>query len=523
MADVFLSYARPDEKRAKQVAGALRTLGYSVWFDEDLPSHQPYSDVIAAELDGAAAVLVLWSTPAAASQWVRSEANRARETGRLIQARLAGAPLPMPFDQVQCADLARWRPGRDSAAWRNVVASLAALNDREPSEAVPARDGRRRFLITGGAVAAVGALGFAGWREIAQPRVSPQAQLLIDKGLDALQNNDALDTQNTGSTMQAIALLTDATQAAPDSAVAWGALAMAYAVRKRAAPLAERSGLDARSRSAARAALGLDPRETRALGALRLLDPVYRHWADAERADRLALRQNPKLPILLFVMSDMLGSVGRWRDAVQFSKRFDRKSFLIPGAERKLIIDLWSSGDLAAADAALDDAVRHWPQNPQIWQTRIAYLMYSGRAIDALTHLQSGSERPSELSPAFLDTSRAIAQALAGQRDRAAAVAATLADLGDNPSAALQAVQACASLGAGDEAFALLDGYYFADGKWARLAPAGGDQDRVTSPLFQPSARALWADPRFAQLTARIGLDGYWRQSGTAPDFRRAD
>ena len=72
------------------------------------------------------------------------------------------------------------------------------------------------------------------------------------------------------------------------------------------------------------------------------------------------------------------------------------------------------------------------------------------------------------------------------------------------------------------EAFALLDGYFFGAGQWARLAPAGGDQDRITSPLFQPPARGLWRDPRFDRLLERIGLSAYWRASGTVPDFRRA-
>jgi hypothetical protein len=51
--------------------------------------------------------------------------------------------------------------------------------------------------------------------------------------------------------------------------IAWGALAMAYAVRKRVAPISERSGLDMRSRAAASRALQLDGKESRALAALR--------------------------------------------------------------------------------------------------------------------------------------------------------------------------------------------------------------------------------------------------------------
>jgi hypothetical protein len=34
--------------------------------------------------------------------------------------------------------------------------------------------------------------------------------------------------------------------------------------------------------------------------------------------------------------------------------------------------------------------------------------------------------------------------------------------------------------------------------------------------------KAAWSDARFAPLLKRIGLEEYWRQSGTQPDFRRS-
>ena len=125
MADIFLSYARESAETATQVAGTLRQQGYSVWFDEELPAHRAYADVIAAELDAARAVLVLWSEEAARSQWVRSEANRAREKGNLVQLRLDGVRLPMPFDQIQCAQIADAELG--GIGWRSVTNAIDAL------------------------------------------------------------------------------------------------------------------------------------------------------------------------------------------------------------------------------------------------------------------------------------------------------------------------------------------------------------------------------------------------------------
>ena len=530
MADVFLSYARPSAAQAKRIAENLRAAGFSVWFDEDLPAHRVYSDVIEEQLESASAVLVLWSDEAVRSQWVRSEANRARETERLVQVRLDDARLPMPFDQVQCADLRGWRGDPDAAAWRSVIESIAALTGgdaptrsamRRTGTERPAEINRRAAIIGAGVVAAGAVAGLALWRSPEQPDLSPEAQLLIDKGQAALQDNDALDPQDAGSTVQAIALLTEATQVAPQSATAWGSLAMAYAVRKRVVSPAERPGLDARSRAAAKAALELDPREGRALAALRLLEPVYRNWLAAERGDRDALKKNSKLPILTFILSDMLGNVGRWREAAELSKGFDRTKFLIPGADRKVILNLWGSGNLQGADRAVEAAVQRWPQHPQVWRTRVAYLMYSGRPTEALALFRESSQRPLELSADFIDAVRVTAEALAGQRDASDAIRQDLDYLGKDPKVALQVAHACAALGAPDQAFALFAGYYFGEGEWSRLAPPGGDQDRITYPLFQPQMRNLWRDPRFGRLVQRIGLDDYWRRSATLPDYQR--
>lgn len=525
MADVFLSYARSTAAAANRIAVALRKNGYDVWFDKDLPAHRSYSDVIAAELERSAAVVVLWSRDAVQSQWVRSEANRARETGRLVQARLDDARLPMPFDQVQCADL-RGGIGVKRPEWQAVLRSIADLvgtdapgASKSASDVVQDTD-RRGLMIAGGAVA-LAATGLVGWRLANGDESPPEARLLLQKGLDALQSNDAFDSSDAGTTLQAIALLNQATAADPRSSAAWGALALAYAVRVRASPLADRAGLESRSRSAARKALDLDRKEPRALAALRLLDPVYRNWAAAERDGLNALRAHPRHPILIFTLSDVLGSVGKWRQASELSARFDRSRFLIPGADRKRIINLWCAGDLQGADEALDVALDHWPDHAQLWRTRIAYLMFSGRAAEVVPLLRDDGSRPAGIDRSLLETMRATAEALAGKAEPSAAIRANLDYARAVPTAALQAAQAVAALGGGITALAMLEGYYFGRGEWSPLAPLGGDDERQTSPLFQPPMRSLWTSADFNRLLERIGLNAYWRQSRTNPDFRR--
>lgn len=127
MSDVFVSYVRSDELRAERVARALRDEGYEVWRDDELPAHRAYSDVIQERLNDAKAVMVLWSSEATGSQWVRAEADAARSAGKMIQATLDRTLPPIPFNQVQCADLSDWNGDTDTAGWRKLRASLAAL------------------------------------------------------------------------------------------------------------------------------------------------------------------------------------------------------------------------------------------------------------------------------------------------------------------------------------------------------------------------------------------------------------
>jgi adenylate cyclase len=137
MSDIFISYARPTERQTKQIAEALQAHGYRVWRDDELPAHRDYSEVIEERLRAAKAVVVVWSSDAVKSQWVRAEADLAREAGTLVQLTLDGTPLPLPFNRIQCADLRGWEGDVSAAGWKTVVSSVADLlgSEGQPREA----------------------------------------------------------------------------------------------------------------------------------------------------------------------------------------------------------------------------------------------------------------------------------------------------------------------------------------------------------------------------------------------------
>ncbi len=127
MSDIFISYARSTAAQAQQVAVALRELGYGVWRDDQRPAHRAYAEVIEERLRSAKAVVVMWSAEAAKSQWVRAEANVARAAGTLVQLRLDDTVPPLPFNEIQCADLVGWTGDLETHGWKKVAASVAEL------------------------------------------------------------------------------------------------------------------------------------------------------------------------------------------------------------------------------------------------------------------------------------------------------------------------------------------------------------------------------------------------------------
>ena len=127
MADVFISYARSTAESARKIAEALRSAGYSVWMDDDLPAHRDFPTVIEEHLRAAKAVLVIWSADAVKSRWVPAEADVAHGAGTLVQLSLDDAVPPLPFNRMQCAKLSGWTGDFSAPGWLKVAAGIAEL------------------------------------------------------------------------------------------------------------------------------------------------------------------------------------------------------------------------------------------------------------------------------------------------------------------------------------------------------------------------------------------------------------
>src|SRR5262245_42208991 len=123
MADVFISYAKPDRPLASKLAAMLEAEGWKVWWDTSLTIGDDFRNEIMTELGRARAVIVVWTDTSIKSDWVRSEAGRAQADRKLIPVKLAHLvyeDLPPPFDVLHTEDI-----GQEDKIKAAVVAQLA--------------------------------------------------------------------------------------------------------------------------------------------------------------------------------------------------------------------------------------------------------------------------------------------------------------------------------------------------------------------------------------------------------------
>jgi hypothetical protein len=112
LSDIFLSYARADVERARALTGALRSYGWSVFWDASLRGGENWPDRLEKELTEARCVVVAWSTASAKSKWVREEATRGAKREVLVPVLLDPVDPPLGFGGTQAIDLTSLEPER---------------------------------------------------------------------------------------------------------------------------------------------------------------------------------------------------------------------------------------------------------------------------------------------------------------------------------------------------------------------------------------------------------------------------
>jgi TIR domain len=127
MADVFLSYARPDGSIAANYAAAIAQGGLSCFFDLNISVGESWDERIEREIEAAKAVVVLWSPRSRQSKWVRREARDGQFRGILCPALIDSCVIPLEFTDVQAANLIGWNGETTDAEWQRLLARISSL------------------------------------------------------------------------------------------------------------------------------------------------------------------------------------------------------------------------------------------------------------------------------------------------------------------------------------------------------------------------------------------------------------
>lgn len=121
---LFISYSRKDKAVAQRVARALTIQGYEVFWDAEIPPGQKFDAYILSQLEQSDAVVVLWSTSSVTSDYVKEEAEYAKNNSVLVPVRIDETALPFGFTRIHTTDLLHWHGSIQDPEWRRVVRAL---------------------------------------------------------------------------------------------------------------------------------------------------------------------------------------------------------------------------------------------------------------------------------------------------------------------------------------------------------------------------------------------------------------
>jgi DNA-binding winged helix-turn-helix (wHTH) protein/tetratricopeptide (TPR) repeat protein len=385
---------------------------------------------------------------------------------------------------------------------------------------VPGSTIGRRTIITGVAIALTGAAGGLYWQSRRSP-VPNELAMLID------QAETVLTYGNTEQTAAAVGQLQEAARRFPDRAEPWGKLAIAYRRQGVNNPLASGASILDRAEAAARRAVELDADNIDGAVVLALGRGLwYSSYANYDRQTQLTFERFPDHDIARGARSTFLFETGRINESLEVSAPMVAGIRLSPratGHARKL----WSAGRLDEAEALFARLIQRWPRHNGIWNSYLSLLLFSGRLTRAETMVSDMEGWPDDLEE--IDIVHLRAQVAAMKSSNPADVDAALAVLAQAVPISLgkaeEAAHFASAAGRLDTVFEYLGLHFFSGelaGKIERsfsarfFRPHSG---KLTYFLFEPPMKAARADPRFGELTRRLGLDEYWRNAGVTPDY----
>lgn len=322
---------------------------------------------------------------------------------------------------------------------------------------------------------------------------------------------------------EAAQILEGVVRETPDFARAWAALASAKLEVLRLAR-SDRARLVEDAREAAQRALGIDPEQGEPYAVLAALEgEFFGAWRAREALLEQALSVEPNTPLLLFRHGQFLVSTGRVNAGYAQQARAHALDPLDPMLTAFHGYNVWARQSKEDGRKLLEDAAARHPANVFVWFMRLNTAALDGD-FAAAQALRAEGER---LIPRLAET----APYKAGVRMQEVMMSPSpeaFMQMGEDfaamaeaePAAALDLAVALSVLGFTLPALAIFEEALDNVDAWraGALETTRPHIGYETALLFIDQTRALRSDPGFAKLCVRLGLAGYWRETGAWPD-----
>lgn len=535
MASVFLSYDHEDSARAAPIAAALETHGHSVWWDRQIHGGAEYNSEIESAVENADAVVVLWSAASVRSAWVRDEAAEGRDRGRLVPVLIEAVKPPMGFRQYQTLDLSQWTGGKRISRLDELlhaidkVAGGAQVSSAPPPAPAPLpkparvrRDGGRfsRRAAIGAGAGAIAAVASGGLWWSMRHRGDPRFDALMGEGRDAVATWNA-DAKSLDAIEQAVALR-------PDSAEAWGLLALLRAIAAPNSDPAQIGTAVQQAQKAAQHALSIDPKQPNALLAMFELEGTTLDWFTRDQRLRQIIAIDPKNVGAIGELVLLMQATGMCRESWEWNERAIALEPLSLDFLGKRALKLWILGRTGEADKVIDQVRALNPTDLWAWFVRIHIYAFTGRARAALALMDSEPAMAARhpMTQLWRASLPALDQPSSGAISNARE--ACIRNSVTAPGLANEAIALACALNLLDLAFDMADGNLLSRGPLVPRQQPGSSNAvdnaawRIgTQWMFTPPVSPMRADPRFLPLCDGVGLTDYWRIRRARPDYMR--
>ncbi len=148
MSQVFVSYAQADAPVVEKIVEGLRRHRLEVWWDQLLRG-QLIDSLIKNKINGASAVLFVWSSQAVTREFVKAELRYA-DTPKQIHVRIDDVgldELPFPTNTFDVIDLSNWNGDEQDTGFQKLCMRCyeligrhdAAIGDGDESLMAPAQ------------------------------------------------------------------------------------------------------------------------------------------------------------------------------------------------------------------------------------------------------------------------------------------------------------------------------------------------------------------------------------------------